>query len=172
MTATYSLQALSSMDEPAFVAALGDLYEHSPWVAAAAWQSRPFNDRSALQAALSQAMQNADPAKQLALIRAHPELAGKAAVRGELTAESQTEQAGAGLDQCSSQEFEEIQMLNHAWQDKFGFPFVIAVRGLTRADIIAAMRKRLAHDKLTEFGEALHQIDRIAELRLVQRLSA
>ncbi len=172
MTTVHTLAGLSSLSRPDFVAALGDLYEHSPWVAEGAWASRPFASVDALLAALSQAMRSATPAQQLALIRAHPELAGRAAVRGELTADSTSEQHSAGLDQCSPQEFADIQRLNAAWQHKFGFPFVIAVRGLDRAAIIARMEQRLAQDDAAELAEALDQIDRIAALRLAQRLAA
>ncbi|GGP24084.1 2-oxo-4-hydroxy-4-carboxy-5-ureidoimidazoline decarboxylase [Silvimonas iriomotensis] len=171
MATLYTLAGLSTFSQPEFVAALGDLYEHSPWVAADAWQARPFTSVAALQTALSQSMRAAGADQQLALIRAHPELVGRAAVRGELTQDSRSEQAGAGLDQCSAEEFAQIQLLNAAWQQKFGFPFVIAVRGLDRATIIARMQERLAHDAPAEMAEALNQIDRIAALRLAQRLA-
>ncbi|GGP28000.1 2-oxo-4-hydroxy-4-carboxy-5-ureidoimidazoline decarboxylase [Silvimonas amylolytica] len=171
MAVIYSLTALSAMSQSDFVAALGDLYEHSPWVAQGAWSARPFATTDALLAAMSYCMRSAGVDQQLALIRAHPELAGRAAVRGELTQDSRSEQTGAGLDQCSPQEFAQIQLLNTAWQQKFGFPFVIAVRGLDRTAIISRMQERLTHDAPTEQAEALNQIDRIAALRLAQRLS-
>jgi 2-oxo-4-hydroxy-4-carboxy-5-ureidoimidazoline decarboxylase len=170
---THSLTAaaLSQMDQPAFVAALDGIFEHSPWVAARAWPLRPFAGREALLGALVGSMQAAPRADQLALIRAHPELAGKLAVRGELTAESTREQAGAGLSACTPDEFALIHELNAAYNGKFGFPFIIAVRGLGRGDIIAAMTRRLAHEPDVEFAEALTQIARIAALRLAERVA-
>jgi 2-oxo-4-hydroxy-4-carboxy-5-ureidoimidazoline decarboxylase len=171
MTAIHTLATLSAMSRQDFVAALGDLYEHSPWVADGAWLAQPFDSVEALQAALSRSMRSATPEQQMTLIRAHPELAGRAAVRDELTADSTAEQNSAGLNQCSPEEFAQIQQLNAAWQHKFGFPFVIAVRGLDRAAIITQMKRRLASDIKTEFAEALDQIDRIAALRLAQRLA-
>ncbi|MBB5191319.1 2-oxo-4-hydroxy-4-carboxy-5-ureidoimidazoline decarboxylase [Silvimonas terrae] len=170
MPIVYTLAGLSGLSQPDFVAALGDLYEHSPWVAQGAWAARPFASIDDLLAALSHTMRSATPAQQLALIRAHPELAGRAAVRGELTAHSTSEQHGAGLDQCSPQEFAQIQRLNSAWQHKFGFPFVIAVHGLDRAAIIARMEQRMTQDLPAEKAEALEQIDRIAALRLTRKL--
>ena len=167
-----TVMQLSQMDQAAFVAALDGIFEHSPWVAERAWGRRPFADWEALLGTLVGAMQAAPRNAQLALIRAHPELAGKAAVRGELTAESSREQAGAGLAACSPEEFELIQALNGAYNAKFGFPFIIAVRGLGRADIIAAMERRLGHDPEAEFAEALRQIARIAALRLEERVAA
>ena len=167
-----TVMQLSQMDQAAFVAALEGIFEHSPWVAEHAWVRRPFANREALLGTLVGAMQAAPRNAQLALIRAHPELAGRAAVRGELTAESTREQAGAGLAACSPEEFELIQALNGAYNAKFGFPFIIAVRGLGRADIIAAMERRLGHDPEAEFAEALRQIARIAALRLEERVAA
>ena len=167
-----TVMQLSQMDQAAFVAALEGIFEHSPWVAEHAWVRRPFANREALLGTVVGAMQAAPRNAQLALIRAHPELAGKAAVRGELTAESTREQAGAGLAACSPEEFELIQALNGAYNAKFGFPFIIAVRGLGRADIIAAMERRLGHDPEAEFAEALRQIARIAALRLEERVAA
>ena len=166
-----TVMQLSQMDQAAFVAALDGIFEHSPWVAERAWGRRPFADREALLGTLVGAMQAAPRNAQLALIRAHPELAGKAAVRGELTTESSREQAGAGLAACSPEEFELIQALNGAYNAKFGFPFISAVRGLGRADIIAAMERRLGHDPEAEFAEALRQIARIAALRLEERVA-
>ena len=166
-----TVMQLSQMDQAAFVAALEGIFEHSPWVAEHAWVRRPFANREALLGTVVGAMQAAPRNAQLALIRAHPELAGKAAVRGELTAESTREQAGAGLAACSPEEFELIQALNGAYNAKFGFPFIIAVRGLGRADIIAAMERRLGHDPEAEFAEALRQIARIAALRREERVA-
>ncbi len=161
-----TVAGLNTMDRAAFVALLGGVFEHSPWVAEFAWHERPFASVDALHAAMVAAVDRAGEAQQLALLRAHPELAGKAAVRGELTHDSTQEQAGAGLDRCSPEEFVRIQSCNAAYNAKFGFPFIVAVKGLDRAAIIERIARRLGHDRATEFGEALAQVARIARLRL------
>ncbi|CAB3798106.1 2-oxo-4-hydroxy-4-carboxy-5-ureidoimidazoline decarboxylase [Pararobbsia alpina] len=162
----YDLQALGAFSRDAFVSTLGGIFEHSPWVAEGAWERRPFADIDALHRAMCEAVEAADPSLQLALIDAHPELAGKAAIRGELTTESTREQSGAGLDQCSPKEFAELQALNREYRDAFGFPFILAVRGYDRAGIIEQMRRRVRHDRASELRESLAQIYRIARFRL------
>ena len=117
---------LSSLSQEEFVAALDGVDEHSPWVAESAWRKRPFKTIADLHRACVQSVREADPEAQLALIRAHPELAGKAAIRGELTADSTREQSGAGLDRCSPEEFQRLTELNRDYAAKFGFPFIIA----------------------------------------------
>ncbi|GAA5182590.1 2-oxo-4-hydroxy-4-carboxy-5-ureidoimidazoline decarboxylase [Niveibacterium umoris] len=166
-----SAAALSGLTRDAFVAALDGIFEHSPWVAETAWSAGPFADRAALLAALVEAMRAAPRDLQLALIRAHPELAGRAAVRGELTVESRGEQSGAGLDACSPEEFAQLQQLNAAYVARFGFPFILAVRGYDRRGIISRFAERLAHTPEAEFDEALTQIARIAALRLADRVA-
>jgi len=161
-----TLAELSARDRRGFVVALGGVFEDSPWVAEAAWPRHPFATLDALYRAMVDAVRGAGEGAQLTLIRAHPELAGKAAVRGELTADSKAEQSGAGLNQCSPQEFARLQELNRAYNAKFGFPFIIAVKGLDRAAIIERFAERLERDPATEFEEALQQIARIAWLRL------
>lgn len=165
-----SVRELEQLDLPDFLAALDGIFEHSPWVAARAWSLRPFGRRDTLLDALCRCMREASRAEQMQLVGAHPELAGKAAIRGELTKESSSEQASAGLDACSPEEFERMQTLNAAYRAKFGFPFIIAVRGLTRVDILAKLARRLENDEATEFDEALRQIERIAGLRLADRV--
>ena len=165
-----TISYLSSLPQQEFVAALDGVYEHSPWVAAAAWHKRPFKTLADLHGACSESVREADVERQLALIRAHPELAGKAAIRGELTEDSTREQSGAGLDRCSPEEFKRITELNRAYSEKFGFPFIIAVRGHTRESIIASLAERLQHTRGAEFEEALRQIDQIAMFRLQDRL--
>jgi 2-oxo-4-hydroxy-4-carboxy-5-ureidoimidazoline decarboxylase len=161
-----TLAQVNALDRERFVAALGEVFERSPWVAEAAWSMRPFASLDALHAAMVSALRNASAAAQLALIRAHPELAGKAAIRGELTADSRSEQSAAGLDRCSPAEYARLQELNRAYNEKFGFPFVIAVKGLDRAAIIARFADRVERDRAQEFDEALRQIGRIACFRL------
>ena len=161
-----TIDGINGFDRGTFVAAFGGIYEHSSWVAERAYVAAPFASIDGLHAAMSAAVQAATPAEQLNLIRAHPQLAGKAAIRGELTDASTREQKGAGLDQCSPEEYARLTALNTAYQDKFGFPFIIAVRGHTRTSIIEAMQARLANDIAREHAEALRQIDRIAAFRL------
>lgn len=161
-----TLDDLNALDRTVFTATLGEVFEHSPWVAERAWTRRPFPSIAALHEAMCDAVLVADPAEQLALIRAHPPLAGRAAIRAELTDASTREQRGAGLDQCSVEEYARLTALNAAYEATFGFPFIIAVRGHTRTTIIEAMAVRLANDRETERAEALRQIARIAGFRL------
>ncbi len=168
---TLSLEHLNTATRADFVALLDGVYEHSPWIAERAWAARPFASLAALKHALAQAVRSADREAQLGLIRAHPELAGKAMVAKTLTAESTHEQGRAGLTECTPQEFERIQRLNADYNARFGFPFVLAVRGprgtgLNRAQIIAAFERRIENHPDYEFAEALRAIHRIAEIRL------
>jgi 2-oxo-4-hydroxy-4-carboxy-5-ureidoimidazoline decarboxylase len=161
-----TIDQLNHLDHTAFVATLGGIFEHSPWVAECVVAQRPFADSDALHGAMCAVVATAGAAEQLALIRAHPQLAGKAAIRNELTDASRSEQRGAGLDQCSSDEFARITELNDAYQQRFGFPFIIAVRGHDRSSIIANMAQRLHNAPEHEHDEALRQIARIARFRL------
>lgn len=153
----------------AFVAALGSIYEHSPWVAEAVWKSgiaameTNFGD---LAAAMRETVDAAPEHDQLALLRAHPELASKAALAGELTPSSTGEQRGAGLDRCSTEELMQIREFNDTYRFRFGFPFIIAVTGLTRKEIINALRKRCASAPAVERSEAMRQVHKIAQIRL------
>lgn len=165
-----ALAQLSALPLVAFTDALADIFEHSPWVAAGTHAHAPFADVNALHQAMCAVMRAASSEQKLALIQAHPELAGKAAIRGELTAHSKQEQQGAGLNACSPEEFEAIQALNARYAERFGFPFIIAVKDHTRATIIAAMKRRLDHNREQEFEEALTQIERIAWYRLHAKL--
>ncbi len=164
------LAELNGMTQAGFRDALADIFEHSPWVPERAWAQRPFGDVDQLHRALCGVVAHADPREQQALIDAHPQLAGKAAIRGELTDASRQEQAGAGLDQCSADEFAKITRLNDAYMARFGFPFILAVRGHTRASIIDALATRLGQAREREFAEALQQIARIARFRLAERI--
>ena len=161
-----NLQALNALAAPAFIHLLGGIFEHSPWVAERVVNQRPFASTQALHAAMVAAIEAEGAEAQLKLIRAHPELAGRAAVRGELTEESNREQSGAGLDRCTPQEFSELQDLNTRYNQKFGFPFIVAVRGHTRHTIIALMAKRLGNSVEAEQRECLQQIYKIGEFRL------
>ncbi len=161
-----TLDEINALDRDSFVAALGAIYEHSPWVADRAHRRAPFACLDALAEAMADAVRTAPHEQQLALLRAHPELAGKAAVAGTLAAHSASEQSGAGLSACSPAEFARLQALNAAYNARFGFPFILAVKGHTRASIIAAFEQRLAQAPTDEFDEALRQVARIARFRL------
>lgn len=151
------------MTDQEFIARYGFLFEHSPWVVERAAARRPFAD---LHAGLMQVVRDASEDERLALIRAHPELAGKAAIDRTLTAESTAEQASAGLDRLSEAEFARFHELNAAYREKFGFPFVICVRLTDKAGILAAMERRLGHDRDSELAAAIAQVGEIVRLRL------
>jgi len=171
MTTPLTLAQLNTASSEEFTALLDGIYEHSPWIAAKAWAKRPFASLAQLKHALVTVLRDAGPAAQVALIRAHPELAGKAMVAKTLTAESSREQGRAGLTECTPAEFAHLQALNAAYNKKFGWPFTVAVRGprgtgLTRHEIIATFERRLAHHPDFEQAECVRNIHRIAELRL------
>lgn len=166
MSVQRSIQDINQLSPAQFVELLGGIFEHSPWVAERACVQRPFALVRDLHQAMADAVMSAPLPMQLALIRAHPELAGKAAVRGELTAESTREQSGAGLSECSADEFATLQKLNASYNAKFGFPFVIAVRGHDRHSIIAHFSRRLESTQEVETQECLEQIIKIGGFRL------
>ncbi|MGF6632943.1 2-oxo-4-hydroxy-4-carboxy-5-ureidoimidazoline decarboxylase [Paraburkholderia sp. MM6662-R1] len=168
----YTLDQLNRISTDAFVAALSGVFEHSPWIAEVAARERPFASIDELHRRMSQIVETSGEDKQLALISAHPELAGKAAVRGELTAESTREQSGAGLAQCTQEEFDKLHALNHAYREKFGFPFILAVRGYDRHGIIADFESRVNNSRADELRASLDQIYRIARLRLDDLIGA
>ncbi|WP_417450332.1 2-oxo-4-hydroxy-4-carboxy-5-ureidoimidazoline decarboxylase [Kordiimonas sp.] len=152
-----------------FLELYGSIYEHSRWVAEGAWAKRGdknLNSVDGLHSVMADVVNAASEEQQERLICAHPDLAGKAAVRGELTAESKAEQSGAGLDACTPAEFNEFQSLNKAYKNKFGFPFIIAVKGHNRHSILAAFGARLNHNREREFKTAINEIHKIARLRL------
>ncbi len=169
--ATLTLAALNAADRAAFVALLEGIYEHSAWIAERAHAQAPFKSLVHLKQALADVVRQASEAEQLGLIRAHPELAGKAMVSKTLTAESTHEQGRAGLTDCTPQEFERLQQLNADYNAKFGFPFILAVRGprglgMPRSEISATLARRLQHHPDFERAECLRNIHRIAEIRL------
>ena len=159
----------SSLDHDKFLAAYGGVYEASPWVAEAVWPRVPqgaLDDVVMMRGAMCVAVETASAEMQMQLVRAHPELAGRAAIAGDMTEESKSEQKGAGLDRCSPEEFAEFMTLNAAYNEKFGFPFIIAVKGHDRNSILSAFRERLKNDAVVELKTALEQIHRIAAIRL------
>jgi len=166
-----SLEQLNAAAPPQALAWLDGLYEHSPWIAEAVLASRPLQSLAQMKLALVNVVRHADRERQLALVRAHPELAGKAMVAGALSAESTHEQSTSGLTNCTPEELAKIQQLNADYNAKFGWPFILAVRGprgtgLTRSEIIATFERRLQGHPDFEFAECLRNIHRIAEIRL------
>ena len=156
------------MSDEDFVLRFGGIYEHSPWVASRvhAVLAGAAVDNESLASLMADCVDNASVDTQLKLIRAHPDLAGRAQVAGELTADSSEEQSKAGLDQCTAPEFEKFQSLNAAYKEKFDFPFIMAVRESTRSDILLAFAARIKNDYDLEFETALQEIHKIAWLRL------
>jgi OHCU decarboxylase len=165
-----TLAEANALAPAAFAAAFADIAEHSPWVATAAAAARPFADHAALVAAFAAAIAAAPREVGLALLRAHPDLAGRAARAGTLTDDSRREQAGAGLDTLDDAELARFTRLNDAYRAKFGFPFILAVKGATKHDILAAFEARIGNDADTEFATALAQVRRIVGFRLEDRV--
>lgn len=161
-----SLNALNALPEADFVALLGEVFEHSPWVAHRSYAIRPFDSLATLHTAMVNVVSEASAAEKLALLRAHPELAGKAAQRGELTSASTQEQSRAGLNALSPQEMQQITDLNAAYLQRHGFPFIVCVGQHTKASIFAVFSERVAHAPSVELPEALRQVAAIALLRL------
>lgn len=161
----------SSLSRDAFVSAFADIYEHSPWVAEKAYDlglDASVDQIDGLHQRMSDILLSASHDAQLALINAHPDLAGKAAVRGELTEASTSEQAGAGIHECTAEEFSRFTELNDAYKAKFGFPFIMAVKGSNRHQILAAFEERIHNSPEAEFSRALAEINKIALFRLQQ----
>jgi 2-oxo-4-hydroxy-4-carboxy-5-ureidoimidazoline decarboxylase len=158
------------MSRAEFVAALGDVFERSPWVAEGAFDRRPFASVEALHAAMTRVVRDAPRDAHLALLRAHPDLAGRAARAGAMTAASVAEQASAGLDRLGDEEYERFTRLNAAYRERFGFPFIVAVRRQTKASILAAFERRLAQPLDREIETALDEVYEIARLRLLDRV--
>lgn len=157
-----TIEALDAMDREAFIAGVGWVFEHSPWVADRVWPERPFGSLEALHAAMTRVVAEAPRTDQLALIRAHPDLGAKA----RMSDASTQEQSGAGLDRMNADEFDRLHTLNSAYREKFGFPFIYAVKGSTTRDILRALESRLSADPERERATALAQIYRIAQFRL------
>jgi 2-oxo-4-hydroxy-4-carboxy-5-ureidoimidazoline decarboxylase len=167
MPAQVTLQQLNVLDQESFTQALRSLFEGPPWMVAQAWFARPFADRMALQQALVNVIHQAPVERQIALIQAHPDLVGRAALSGMLTAESTSEQASAGLDRLSAQEIATFTSLNQQYHERFGFPFVICVRENKKESILSGFATRLQHSKSREIETALDEIAKIGCLRLL-----
>ncbi|WP_017937903.1 2-oxo-4-hydroxy-4-carboxy-5-ureidoimidazoline decarboxylase [Zestomonas thermotolerans] len=161
----------SRLSRAEFVAAFAEIYEHSPWVAERAYDlglDESVDEIESLHQRMADILLSASREEQLALINAHPDLAGKAAIRGELTASSTSEQAGAGIHECSPEEFARFTELNAAYKARFGFPFIKAVKGSNRHQILAAFEERIHNSPEQEFATALAEINKIALFRLQQ----
>jgi 2-oxo-4-hydroxy-4-carboxy-5-ureidoimidazoline decarboxylase len=165
-----SLSQLNSAPDEDFVTALGGIYEHSDWVPQRLVQQRPFPSADHLRLAMRQVVESATDAEKLALIRAHPDLAGKLAKAGKLTPESTREQAGLGLDRLADDEYERFQSRNERYREKFGFPFIICARLTSKQGVLDAFERRLGNSHETEISEALTQIHEIARLRLADAI--
>jgi 2-oxo-4-hydroxy-4-carboxy-5-ureidoimidazoline decarboxylase len=157
-----TIAELNALDCAAFVDAVGWVFEHSPWVAERAWLRKPFATAGELHSAMVVEVETGTPEEQLALLRAHPDLGARA----KMTDASTSEQAGAGLDNLRPSEFARLQRLNTQYRDKFGFPFLYAVKGSTKHDILEALEARVAAGHDAELHEALRQVSRIARFRL------
>ena len=157
-----TLADLNASDRDGVVAAIGWIFEHSPWAAERAWSHRPFGSLDELHGAMIAAVSASRPEEQLALLRAHPDLGSRA----RMTEASTSEQSGAGLDSLTADEFEQLHQLNRAYHEKFGFPFLFAVKGSTKHDVLAALAARLQATPDDECAEALRQVFRIAWFRL------
>lgn len=157
------------MDQADFIARFGGVFEHSAWIARRAYETHALPRQLSadwLHQALSDAFRGASEEERLTVLRAHPDLAGKLAIAGELTADSRQEQAGAGLDRLTEAEFERFTDLNTRYQAKFGFPFIIAVKGLNKQEILHAFENRIHNSRQAEFDTACHEVEKIARLRL------
>lgn len=157
-----TMAELNALDRAAFVEAIGWVFEHSPWVAEGVWEGRPYPSIEALHQMMVGHVKTAPPERQLALLRAHPDLG----TRARISEASAAEQTGVGLDQLKPGEFDRLQRLNSAYREKFGFPFLFAVKGSTKYDILQALERRLDASPAAEREEALRQVYRIAEFRL------
>lgn len=163
---TLTVEQASGMEREEFVRRIGPIFEDSPWVAERAWQRRPFSDFAELRDALTEEMHAASREEQVKLVKAHPDLAGKAAVAGELTPESTGEQASAGLDRLSQEEYEAFTRMNRDYRERFGLPMVVCVREHDKESILRFAGERLANSTEQEIDTALAEISKIATLRL------
>jgi OHCU decarboxylase len=162
-----TIEGLNALDQSSFTAAAGWIFEHSPWVAERAWVMRPFKDTGELHRAMVIEVERASSGEQLALLRAHPDLG----TRARLSQASASEQAGAGLDQLTREEFDLFTRLNQGYKERFGFPFLFAVKGSTKQEILKELERRISSAIQDEHQEALRQVYRIAQFRLIELLS-
>ncbi len=166
MTAKITLKEINNLEQADFVTRFGSLYEHSPWVAEAACLERPFDSLDKMHSSFTRAVREATVERRISLIKAHPDLAGKAAMAGDLTPESNREQSSAGLDRLSPEEYESFTSLNRRYKEKFGIPMIVAVREHTKDSILDDARARLENSSEEEEDKALQEIFKIARYRL------
>ena len=166
-----AIDAVNALDASEFVARFDDVAEGSPWVAAAAVEFRPFIDRDVLIEAFVEAVRIGSPDRQLALLRAHPDLAGRAALAGDVAEESRREQAGAGLDRLTADELVRFHDLNDRYRERFGFPFIFAVKGATKDAVLAAFEARIDNKFDVERATALANVERIVRFRMEDRVA-
>lgn len=170
----FTIAQLNALTPQEFSAAFGQVYEHSPWIAARAFALKPdggFASRSQVHAALVAVVQSANDTEKLALLNAHPELAGKEAAAGALTLASTAEQASAGLTSMTAEDVSQLRELNRQYREKFGVPFIIAVRNNTQSAIFGAIKSRMTNSRAMEINNALMQVGEIARLRLLDLIS-
>ena len=163
---SFHIEDINRSDLARFVELLGTIFEHSPWVAELVYPEKPFSSRSELHQVMADAVRCAPEVQRMTLLCQHPELAGREADAGTLTDDSKREQAGAGLNQCTPDELLTIKSLNQAYLAKFDFPFIVAVAGLDKFQIIAAMEQRLANTTEQEFDTAIGEVEKIAQIRI------
>ena len=166
-----SIGELNRMAASEFTETFGDVAEHSPWVAERAAGTRPFADREGVVDAFAAALRCASREEQMTVLRAHPDLAGRAAIAGALTEDSRREQAGAGLDRLTPAEFERFTALNAAYRERFGIPFIFAVKGATKGMILAAFEERCANEPEVELRNAIDNVCRIMRFRIEDRVA-
>lgn len=167
----YSVSQLNDMTRVRFVGALGAIFEMSPWIVEEAWDKRPFADVVALHGAMMDIVRLSGEERQIALLRAHPDLAGKTARAGALTQHSTEEQGSVGLDRLTDAEYDRFHASNDAYKNKFGFPFIVAVKDFDKQGILDAFERRLTNDRDQELAEGLIQVGRIAEIRLADTVT-
>lgn len=168
---SYALENVNQMPVADFVTVFGDVAEHSPWVAEKAAVLRPFLSKEAMHDAFSASVLQAPRDQQLALIRAHPDLAGKAAMHGDLTRDSASEQSGAGLDRLTKAEYDRFTELNERYREKFDFPFIFAIKGANKHQILEGFEARILNDQIQELSAALDNISRIFSFRIEERVT-
>jgi len=161
-----TIRELNALDACGFEHRLGSVFEHAPWIARRAAVRRPFASRDELHRAMLDVIASASDEERLGLLCGHPDLAGKAVIAGEVTADSRREQQGAGLDRLTAAEYETFHALNRCYRQKFGFPFILAVKGKTKQDILAAFAARIDRDAAVERREAIDQVGRIGAFRI------
>jgi len=162
----FDIATVNRMDRDAFVQAFGGVFEHSPWIAERAWSAKPFDGPEALHDAMIDVVRDASSEEKRRLLNAHPELAGKEARQRAMTQDSTAEQGSAGLDRMSGEDFDRFDRLNAAYREKFGFPFIIAVRGRNKQEIVTAFERRLANEPGAELDAALGEIAAITRMRM------